>query len=61
MQTTYPKRKPAKPASHYILPIALLAVMVLIINTMFRISLPDPLGEKIQSHMTSFQKPIGKG
>jgi hypothetical protein len=61
VQTTYPKRKPTKPISEYVLPIALLAVMVLLINFMFRIALPDPLGEKIQSHMTKFQKPSHKG
>ncbi len=61
VQTTYPKRKSAKPISHYVLPVALLAVMVLLINIIFRMPLPDPLGEKIQSHMTKFQKPSHKG
>ncbi|MBT5471031.1 MAG: hypothetical protein HOK41_10560 [Nitrospina sp.] len=56
VQTTYPKRKPAKPVSHYILPITLLAVMVFLINALHRVTLPDPLGEKIQSHMSNFQK-----
>jgi hypothetical protein len=55
VQTIYPKRKPAKPASHYILPFTLLAIMVLLINTMYSMALPDPLGEKIQSHIAKFQ------
>lgn len=55
VHTTYPKRKPAKPASHYILSITLLAAMMLLINVMYRITLPDPLGEKIQIHMKKFQ------
>ena len=55
VQTTYPKRKPIKPASHYVLSFALLAIMVLLINAMFSMALPDPLGEKIQSHMAKFQ------
>jgi hypothetical protein len=60
VQTTYPKRKPAKPASHYILSITLLIVMVLVINVIYSIALPDPLGDKIQSHMTKFQ-PLSGG
>ena len=55
VQTTYPKRKPTKPASHYVPSFALLAIMVLLINAMFSMALPDPLGEKIQSHMAKFQ------
>mgnify|MGYP000692856009 FL=1 len=55
VQTTYPKRKPTKPASHYVLSFTLLAIMVLLINAMFSMALPDPLGEKIQSHMAKFQ------
>ena len=55
VQTTYPKRKPTKPASHYVLSFALLAIMVLLINAMFSMALPDPLGEKIQSHTAKFQ------
>ena len=55
VQTTYPKRKPAKPVSHYVLSFTLLAIMVLLINAMFSMALPDPLGEKIQSHMAKFQ------
>ena len=55
VQTTYPKRKPTKPTSHYVLSFALLAIMVLLINAMFSMALPDPLGEKIQSHMAKFQ------
>ena len=55
VQTTYPKRKQAKPVSHYILSITLLVVMVLAINVMYSIALPDPLGEKIQNHMTKFK------
>ena len=54
MQTTYPKRKPAKPVSHYILPITLLAMMLLLINALHGVELPDPLGDKIQSHLTNF-------
>ena len=49
------KKKPAKPASHYILPFTLLAAMVLLINVMFSIALPDPLGEKIQNHLAKFK------
>ena len=55
MQTTYPKRKPSKPASHYVLTFALLAVMVLAINVLYSMALPDPLGEKIQKHVAKFQ------
>jgi hypothetical protein len=55
VQTTCPKRKPTKPASHYVLSFTLLAIMVLLINAMFSMALPDPLGEKIQSHMAKFQ------
>jgi len=55
VQTTYPKRKPTKPASHYVLSFTLLAIMVLLINAMFSMALPDPLGEKIQSHIAKFQ------
>ena len=40
VQTTYPKRKPTKPASHYVLSFALLAIMVLLINAMFSMALP---------------------
>ena len=55
-QTTYPKRKPSKLALHYVLPITLLAVaMVLLINVMHSKAFPDPLGEKIQNQMTKFQ------
>jgi len=59
-QTTYPKRKPAKPGSHYVLTFTLLAVMVLAINTLYRIALPDPLGEKIQNHIAKFHPPSSK-
>ena len=55
VQTTYPKRKPTKPASHYVLSFALLAIMVLLIKTTYSMALPDPLGEKIQSHIAKFQ------
>jgi hypothetical protein len=55
VHTTYPKRKPAKPVSHYILSITLLAVMALLINAVVSIALPDPLGEKIQMHMKKFK------
>ena len=55
VHTIYPKRKPAKPVSHYIVSIILLAVMVLTINVMVSMALPDPLGEKIQSHMKKFK------
>jgi len=61
VQTTYPKRKPAKPASHYILPITLLAMMVLLVGALHSVALPDPLGDKIQSHMKNFKKPAAKG
>ena len=61
VQTTYPKIKPAKPVSPYILPITLLAVMVLLINALHSVTLPDPLGEKIQSHMSNFHKPDRTG
>ncbi|MBC8287741.1 MAG: hypothetical protein H8E42_09755 [Nitrospinae bacterium] len=60
VQTTYPKRQPAKPVSRYILPITLLAVMVFLINTLHGVTLPDPLGEKIQQHIKT-QKPNKKG
>jgi hypothetical protein len=52
VKTIYKETK--RPASHYILPFALLA-MVLLINTMYSMALPDPLGEKIQSHIAKFQ------
>jgi hypothetical protein len=61
VQKTYPKRQPAKPVSHYILSITLLAVMVLIINVMVSVALPDPLGDKIQSHMTKFKPTPTRG
>jgi len=57
VQTTYPKRKPSKPASHYILTFTLLAVMVLAINVLYSMALPDPLGEKIQKHVAKFHQP----
>jgi len=60
VQITYPKRKPAKPASHYILPIALLAIMVLLINALHSVALPDPLGDQIRNHMIKSQ-PISRG
>ena len=56
VQTTYPKRKPAKPVSPFILPITLLTVMVFLINALHSVTLPDPLGEKTQNHMSSFHK-----
>ncbi|MDE1045393.1 MAG: hypothetical protein OSA05_08980 [Nitrospinaceae bacterium] len=56
MQTIYPKRKPAKPVSPFILLITLLAVMVFLINAFHSVTLPDPLVENIQSHMSSFHK-----
>lgn len=56
VQTIYPKRKPAKPVSQYIIPITLLAVMVFLINALHSVTLPDPLGEKIQSHMSNLHK-----
>ena len=61
MQTTYPKRKPAKPVSHYILPFTLIAVMAILINALYSMAIPDPLGEKIQSHMGKFQKKVPRG
>ena len=53
-QTTYLKRKLAKPVSHYVLSFTLLAVMVLLINVIYKMALSDPLGEKIQSHIAKF-------
>lgn len=60
VQTTYPKRKPAKSVTSYILPITLLAVMMLLINALHGVTLPDPLGEKIQQHVKT-QKANKKG
>ena len=60
VQTTYPIRKPGKPASHYILPITLLAIMVLLVSALHSVALPDPLGDKIQSHMSKLKKPAAK-
>ncbi len=51
MHTTYPKKKSAKPITNYILPITLLAAMMFLINALHSVSLPDPLGEKIQQHV----------
>lgn len=63
-QRTYSRRKTCKPPTQKenrlnlllnVLSFALLAIMVLLINAMFSMALPDPLGEKIQSHMAKFQ------
>lgn len=61
VQTIYPKRKPVKPVSSYILPITLLAAMIFLINALHSVTLPDPLGDKIQSHMSNFHKSDQKG
>jgi hypothetical protein len=55
VQTNYPKKKPTTPASQYILPVALLAIVLLFASSLLSMALPDPLGEKIQNHMAKFQ------
>jgi hypothetical protein len=61
VQITYPKKKPVKPASHYVLTFSLLAVMALAINTLYSMALPDPLGEKIQNHVAKFHPTVSRG
>jgi hypothetical protein len=61
MQTIYPKRKPAKPVSPYILLITLLAVMVFLINALHSVTFPGPLGENIQRPMSNFHNSDKQG
>jgi len=55
VQTTYPKRKPTKPASQCLIVRLVGNNGVAHQRHVFSMALPDPLGEKIQSHMAKFQ------